>query len=78
VAVSILSKLGLNVVGATGKMEEEDMLQRLGAKKVIHRAELNDASGRPVLKGIYAGDIDSVGGRMLDTGLKTVKFGGCV
>ena len=37
VAVSILSKLGFNVVGATGKMEEEDMLLRLGAKKVIHR-----------------------------------------
>ena len=33
VAVSILSKLGFNVVGATGKMEEEDMLLRLGAKR---------------------------------------------
>ena len=33
VAVSILSKLGFNVVGATGKMEEKDMLLRLGAKK---------------------------------------------
>ena len=33
VAVSILSKLGFNVVGATGKMEEEQMLLRLGAKK---------------------------------------------
>ena len=78
VAVSILSKLGFNVVGATGKMEEKDMLLRLGAKKVIHRAELNDESGRPMLKGIYAGVIDTVGGRMLETALKTVKYGGCV
>lgn len=78
VAVSILSKLGFNVVGATGKMEEEDMLLRLGAKKVIHRAELNDESGRPMLKGIYAGVIDTVGGHMLETALKTVKYGGCV
>ncbi|EKS8375755.1 YhdH/YhfP family quinone oxidoreductase [Bacillus cereus] len=78
VAVSILSKLGFNAVGATGKMEEEDMLLRLGAKKVIHRAELNDESGRPMLKGIYAGVIDTVGGRMLETALKTVKYGGCV
>ena len=70
VAVSILSKLGFNVVGATGKMEEEDMLLRLGAKKVIHRAELNDESGRPMLKGIYAGVIDTVGGHMLETALK--------
>ncbi|AIE32035.1 YhdH/YhfP family quinone oxidoreductase [Bacillus thuringiensis] len=78
VAVSILSKLGFNVVGATGKMEEKDMLLRLGAKKVIHRAELNDESRRPMLKGIYAGVIDTVGGRMLETALKTVKYGGCV
>ena len=33
VAVSILSKLGFSVVGATGKMEEEEMLLRLGAKR---------------------------------------------
>ncbi|MGX5441183.1 YhdH/YhfP family quinone oxidoreductase [Bacillus thuringiensis] len=78
VAVSILSKLGFNVVGATGKMEEEQMLLRLGAKKVIHRAELNDESGRPMLKGLYAGVIDTVGGHMLETALKTVKYGGCV
>lgn len=78
VAVTILSKLGFNVVGATGKIEEEDMLLRLGAKKVIHRAELSDESGRPMLKGIYAGVIDTVGGNMLETALKLVKYGGCV
>ncbi|KAB2440517.1 YhdH/YhfP family quinone oxidoreductase [Bacillus luti] len=78
VAVSILSKLGFNVVGATGKVEEEEMLLRLGAKKVIHRAELNDESGRPMLKGIYAGVIDTVGGKMLETALKLVRYDGCV
>ncbi|KAA0762124.1 YhdH/YhfP family quinone oxidoreductase [Bacillus sp. SH5-2] len=78
VAVSILSKLGFNVVGATGKMEEEEMLLRLGAKKVIHRAELNDESGRPMLKGIYAGVIDTAGGKMLETALKLVRYDGCV
>ncbi|PGK31759.1 oxidoreductase [Bacillus anthracis] len=78
VAVSILSKLGFNVVGATGKMEEEQMLLRLGAKKVIHRAELNDESGRPMLKGGYAGVIDTVGGKILETALKLVRYDGCV
>ncbi|MGE7883859.1 YhdH/YhfP family quinone oxidoreductase [Bacillus sp. NPDC094077] len=78
IAVSILSKLGFNVVGSTGKMEEEEMLLRLGAKKVIHREELSDESGRPMLKGIYAGVIDTVGGNMLETALKSVKYGGCV
>ena len=41
------------------------MLLRLGAKKVM----LNDESGR-MLKGIYAGVIDTVGGHMLETVLK--------
>lgn len=78
VAVSILSKLGYNVVGATGKLEEEEMLLRLGAKKVIQREELSDESGRPMLKGIYAGVIDTVGGKMLETALKLVRYAGCV
>ena len=37
---------------------------------MIHRTELNDESGRPMLKGIYAGVIDTVGGHMLETALK--------
>lgn len=78
VAVSILGKLGYNVAGVTGKMEEEQMLLRLGAKKVIHREEWSDESGRAMLKGIYAGVIDTVGGNMLETALKSVKYGGCV
>ncbi|HDR7793160.1 TPA: YhdH/YhfP family quinone oxidoreductase [Bacillus luti] len=78
VAVSILSKLGYNVVGATGKMKEEQMLLHLGANKVIHRDELHDKSGRPMLKGIYAGVIDTVGGSMLETALKLVRYDGCV
>ncbi|MGR3776976.1 YhdH/YhfP family quinone oxidoreductase [Bacillus paramycoides] len=78
VAVSILAKLGYNVVGATGKMEEEQMLLRLGAKKAIHREELNDKSGKPMLKGVYAGVIDTAGGNMLESSLKVVKYGGCV
>jgi alcohol dehydrogenase len=78
VAVSILGKLGYNVVGATGKTEEEQMLLRLGAKQVIHREELNDKSGRPMLKSVYAGVIDTAGGNMLESSLKVVKYGGCV
>lgn len=78
VVVSILSKLGFNVVGVIGKMEEEDMLLCLGVKKVIYCVELNDELGRLMLKGIYVGVIDIVGGYMLEIVLKIVKYGGCV
>ncbi|KFN01051.1 acryloyl-CoA reductase [Bacillus clarus] len=78
VAVSILAKLGYDVVGVTGKIEEKDMLLSLGAKEVIQREEMNDRSGRPMLKGIYAGVIDTVGGNILASALKVVRYGGCV
>lgn len=78
VAVSILAKLGYEVVAATGKMEEKEMLLHLGAKEIIHRDEMNDPSGKPMLKGIYAGVIDTVGGNTLATALKIVQYGGSV
>jgi putative YhdH/YhfP family quinone oxidoreductase len=76
VAVGILAKLGFNVVAATGKTDEKDFLTRLGAKAVISRDEANDTSGRPLQKGRWAGVVDTVGGNILATALKTAKDGG--
>jgi acrylyl-CoA reductase (NADPH) len=78
VAVGILAKLGFNVVAATGKTEEKDFLERLGAKTIISREEANDASGRPLQKGRWAGTVDTVGGSILATAIKTTKYGGLV
>lgn len=78
IAVAILGKLGFNVVAATGKTEEKDFLMRLGAKAVISREEANDISGRPLQKGRWAGVVDTVGGNILATAIKTTKYGGLV
>ncbi|MDM5153557.1 YhdH/YhfP family quinone oxidoreductase [Bacillus sp. DX1.1] len=78
VAVSILAKLGYEIVAATGKQDEKDMLRQLGAKEVINRDQINDQSGKPMLKGVYAGVIDTVGGNTLATALKVVQYGGSV
>ena len=77
-AVAILAKLGFNVVAATGKTEEKDFLTQLGAKTIISREEANDTSGRPLQKGRWAGVVDTVGGNILATALKTAKYGGLV
>lgn len=77
-AVMILSKLGFHVVGVTGKPEGEAFLLSLGAKEVISREAVNDQSGRPMLKGIYAGCVDTVGGNMLATILKSMQYNGLV
>jgi acrylyl-CoA reductase (NADPH) len=78
IAVGLLSKLGFNVVAATGKTSEKDFLTALGAKSVITREEANDTSGRPLQKGRWAGVVDTVGGNILTTAIKTAKYGGLV
>lgn len=78
VAVGILAKLGFEVVAATGKTGEEAFLKHLGAKTVISREEANDTSGRPLQKGRWAGVVDTAGGNILATALKTAKYGGLV
>src|SRR5207344_2398916 len=77
-AVAILAKLGFNVVAATGKTEEKEFLTHLGDKTIISREDANDTSGRPMQKGRWAGVVDTVGGNILATALKTAKYGGLV
>lgn len=78
IAVSILNKLGYNIFASTGKPQAKDMLLKIGAKDIILREELDDKSGRTLLKGRWAGVIDTVGGNMLSTALKCTKYGGSV
>jgi len=77
-SVAILAKLGFEVVAVTGKPEAAELLQRLGATEIISRESLNDTSGRPMLKSIYAGAVDTVGGNILATILKSLHYGGAV
>ena len=39
---------------------------------------MDDQSKRPLLKGRWAGAIDTVGGNLLATVLKMINYGGCV
>ena len=75
-AVAILGKLGFEVVAVTGKESAHSLLKSLGASACIGRDALNDESKRPILKPLYAGAIDTVGGNMLATILKTLQYNG--
>lgn len=77
-AVKLLSHLGYEVVASTGKAERTDWLLANGASEVISREDLNDESGRPLLKGRFAGAVDTVGSNTLSTILRATKIGGCV
>ncbi|MFL8675008.1 YhdH/YhfP family quinone oxidoreductase [Clostridioides sp. GD02404] len=79
IAAKILIKLGYSVVVSTGKLEEQkDVLLNLGVKDVIHRSEVDDNSGRPLLRPRWAGVIDTVGGNTLSTAIKTTNYCGAV
>ena len=78
IAVSILSKLGYSVTAVNGVVDETDYLKKIGAQDVISIEEATDTSGRPLLKSLWAGGIDTVGGEILATTLKTVGSWGTV
>lgn len=78
IAVSILAQSGYAVVAASGKKERTQSLLELGAKEVLGREEAKDLSGKPLLKPRWAGVVDTVGGDILATALKSVKYGGAV
>ncbi len=78
ISVAILAKLGYSVVAVSGKPEGRDFLTGLGAKEVIDRETATDSSSRAMLKGKWAGVIDTVGGDILATAIKSVKPWGIV
>ena len=78
VAIAILSKLGYKVVGASGKPQYEGFLKGIGAERMILRDEIDDRSGKPLLRSSWAGVIDTVGGNILATALKSTGYKGHV
>lgn len=78
IAVSILSKAGYKVVAINGKIDREPYLLELGASRVIDIEEASDTSGKPLLKGLWAGVVDTVGGDVLATAIKSTDYGGGV
>lgn len=73
IAVAILARLGYRVVAATGKMQEQELLMQLGAASVVAREEIDDKSGKPLLPPRWAGAVDTVGGNILASILKSLK-----
>jgi len=78
VAVAILAKSGHQVVASTGKTDEAQFLLNLGAQEVISREDSKDESGRPLLKSRWAGAVDTVGGEILATAIKSTNPRGVV
>jgi len=77
-AVALLAHNNFEVTAATGKMDQQEYLESLGAKEIINRNTLTDDSGRPLLGSKWAGALDTVGGDMLDVVLRQTQHNGTV
>ncbi len=78
IAVSILAKTGYDVAAVNGIIDETDFLLEIGAKEVISIEAATDATGKPLLKGLWAGGIDTIGGEILATMIKSIQLHGGV
>ncbi|RIK72587.1 MAG: oxidoreductase [Planctomycetota bacterium] len=78
IAVALLAKLGYRVVAVTGKPDAAHALQQLGAQRIIPRSDVDDSSNRPLLSARWAAAVDTVGGNILATLLRSTMHRGCV
>ncbi len=76
-AVGILSHLGYCVTAVSGK-SDTTLLNNLGVKTVIARDDFLENTKSPILKEQWAGVIDTVGGNILATAIKSTKQDGIV
>ena len=71
-SVLILKKLGYKVTAITGKETEKQYFEDLGVE-VILRKDFEDMQNRPLLKPLFVGGIDTVGGVILENIIKSLN-----
>lgn len=77
-SVAILNKIGYKVIASTGKLDKAEFLHSIGANEVVHRDEVFDKTGKPLLPRRWAGAIDTVGGNTLSTVFRSTDYHGIV
>lgn len=75
IAIDMLDARGYEAVAFTGKADQAEYLQSIGARQVLLRGEV-DYGKRPMEKAEWAGAIDNLGGEALTWLTRTVGYGG--
>ncbi|MBA1275045.1 YhdH/YhfP family quinone oxidoreductase [Stutzerimonas azotifigens] len=78
IAVALLASLGHSVAAVTGKAHQGEFLTRLGASQIVDRAALQAGGEKPLLKEQWAGAVDTVGGDILFSVVKSLQRGASV
>ncbi len=72
IAIDILSSRGYQVTAFTGKKDQHEFLERLGATGFVDRHEI-EMGNRPLEKATWGGAVDNAGGETLAWLTRTVK-----
>ena len=78
ISLAILKKIGFTVAAVNGLEDETAYLEEIGADRVISIDDASDESGKPMLRSCWAGSVDTVGGNVLATTIKSVNPNGVV
>jgi acrylyl-CoA reductase (NADPH) len=77
IAVTLLAKLGWHVIAVTGRTNEKDYLEGLGASEITDRSELS-GPGKPLSKERWIAGVDAVGSHTLANLLSMTRYGGAI
>lgn len=77
IAVTLLAKLGFEVIASTGRRDEEAYLKSLGAAEIMDRADLTGPA-KPLGRERWAGAVDVIGSETLANVLSMTRYGGTV
>ncbi|RXK48159.1 YhdH/YhfP family quinone oxidoreductase [Aquirufa rosea] len=78
ISILLLKHLGFQVAAITGKMNQLDILKRIGADRIISREDLLSEKPRALYSMQFAGAIDVVGGDVLVKIIKSLQLGAAV
>ncbi len=76
IAISILHKLGYKVSALSSKKSKFEYLQSIGATEVILIDDFLKDKHKAMLSQKYAGIVDTIGGDVLSSALKSLKYDG--
>lgn len=77
-AVVLLSHLGYEVAAATRDPKNHSYLESIGASRIVSSSDIIDESKRPLLKSQWAGVVETVGGPLLETAIRSTQRRGVV
>ena len=75
VAIKLHDQLGYEPHAVTGKEDQHEFLRSIGAREILSREDLEAGGDRPLLKELWGGVVDTVGGGMLFNAIKGLRYG---